>query len=279
MNSSAHAIGIFDSGVGGLTVMQQLMRILPHERLIYFGDTARVPYGNKSRQTIIRYSIENTICLLEKNIKLLVVACNTASALALPKLRQFFHLPIVGVIEAGAEKAVAVTRNQRIAVLGTRGTIQSGAYQAAIHKLAPQATILPIACPLFVPLVEEQWLSHPATQLIVQEYLRPIREHHVDTVLLGCTHYPLLGPLIQKEVGEEVALVDSASTCAHQVEQLLHQQQLFASHLQGEHQYYVSDDPEKFRALAEHLFGHNLRNVELLSPEHNLEEKPNLSST
>jgi glutamate racemase len=268
MSLPSNAIGIFDSGVGGLTVMQQIMHLLPHERLIYFGDTARVPYGNKSSQTIVRYSIENTICLLEKNIKLLVVACNTASAFALSKLRQLFNLPIVGVIEAGAEKAVEVTRNQCIAVLGTKGTIQSGAYQAAIHKLAPQATILPIACPLFVPLVEEQWLQHPATHLIVQEYLHPIRKQEVDTVLLGCTHYPLLGSLIQQEVGEKVSLVDSASTCAHQVAHLLKQRQLLSPILQGQHQYYVSDDPEKFHSLAERLFGHALQRVELLSPEH-----------
>jgi glutamate racemase len=268
MNLLSQAIGIFDSGVGGLTVMQQLMHTLPHERLIYFGDTARVPYGNKSAQTIVRYSIENTICLLEKNIKLLVVACNTASAFALPKLRQLFNLPIIGVIEAGAEKAVAVTCNQRIAVLGTKGTIQSGAYQAALYKLAPQAFVLPIACPLFVPLVEEKWLNHPATQLIIQEYLRPIREQNIDTVLLGCTHYPLLISLIQQELGKEVTIVDSASTCARQTALLLQQQQLLSPIKQGQHQYYVSDDPEKFRSLAEHLFGHLPVTVELLSPEH-----------
>lgn len=261
-----YGIGIFDSGVGGLTVMQQLMHTLPHERLIYFGDTARVPYGSKSSQTIIRYSIENTICLIEKNIKLLVVACNTATSVALPKLRQLFNLPIVGVIEAGAEAAVAVTRNQRIAVLGTKGTIQSGAYQTAIHKLAPEAMILPIACPLFVPLVEEQWLHHPATKLIIQEYLRPIHEQQIDTVLLGCTHYPILGSLIQEEAGKEVALVDSASTCAYQVASLLRKNQLLAPILQGQHQYYVSDDPEKFCSLAERLFGESPQTVQLLIP-------------
>ncbi len=268
MSLSSNAIGIFDSGVGGLTVMQQIMHLLPHERLIYFGDTARVPYGNKSSQTIVRYSIENTICLLEKNIKLLVVACNTASAFALPKLRRLFNLPIVGVIEAGAEKAVQVSHNQFIAVLGTKGTIQSGVYQAAIRKLAPQATLIPIACPLFVPLVEEHWLQHPATCLIIQEYLHPLRNQEVDTVLLGCTHYPLLSSLIQQEVGGKVSLVDSASTCAHQVAYLLKQHQLLSPILQGQHQYYVSDDPEKFLSLAERLFGHSIQRVDRLSPEH-----------
>lgn len=261
------AIGLFDSGVGGLTVMQQLMHVLPHERLIYFGDTARVPYGNKSSETIVRYSIENTICLLDKNIKLLVVACNTASAHALSKLRQLFNIPIVGVIEPGAEKAVAVSRNQRIAVLGTKGTIQSGAYQEAILKRAPGAIIFPIACPLFVPLVEEQWLHHPASSLIVQEYLHPLRHQQIDTLLMGCTHYPLLKTLIQQEIGDSVTLVDSASTCAEQVIELLRQSCSLATSFQGKPHYYTSDDPDKFRMLGERLFGHTLDEVELLSPD------------
>jgi glutamate racemase len=152
--------------------------------------------------------------------------------------------------------------------LGTKGTIQSGAYQAALYKLAPQAFVLPIACPLFVPLVEEKWLNHPATQLIIQEYLRPIQEQNIDTVLLGCTHYPLLISLIQRELGKEVTIVDSASTCARQTAQLLQQRQLLSPIHQGKHQYYVSDDPEKFRSLAEHLFGYPPVTVELLFPEH-----------
>ncbi len=267
MSPSSHAIGLFDSGVGGLTVMQQIMHTLPHEQLIYFGDTARVPYGNKSQETVIRFSIENTLCLLEKNIKLLVIACNTASAFSLSKLQQLFHLPIVGMIEPGAERAVAVSRNQRIAVLGTRGTIQSGAYQKAILKLAPNATVIPIACPLLVPLVEEQWFHHSSTQLIIREYLRPLHDQNIDTVLLGCTHYPLLISLIQQELGPHITLVDSASSCANQVAALLQQHQLSAFSLQGKHQYYASEDPEKFRLLAEHLFGCPMDHVELLCPE------------
>lgn len=261
----SQAIGVFDSGVGGLTVMRELMRVLPHERFIYFGDTARVPYGNKSPHTVVRYSIENTLCLLEKNIKLLVIACNTVSALALPKLRQLFNLPIIGVIEPGAEQAVAVTCNQRIGVLGTRATIQSGAYQHAINKLAPRATIVPIACPLFVPLIEERWFNHSATQMIVREYLNPLHEQQIDTLLLGCTHYPLIGAMIQKEIGLEVKVVDSACTCAAQVATLLEQLKLLSPVLQGKHQYYVSDDPQKFRSLSESLFGSTFEQVELLS--------------
>lgn len=264
MSHSSDPIGLFDSGVGGLTVMQQVMRLLPHERLIYFGDIARVPYGNKGQETIIRYSIENTISLLDKQIKLLVVACNTATALALSKLRQFFQLPIIGVIEPGAKKAVEVSRNQRIAVLGTQATIRSGAYQEAIHKLAPNATVFPIPCPLLVHLVEENWIEHPATRLIIQEYLHPLKGKEIDTLLLGCTHYPLLKKVIQEEVGEKITLVDSASTCAEEVASILKKNSLLSSQLQGEHHYYSSDDPEKFRQQGEKLFHFPLPKVDLM---------------
>lgn len=267
MPISSDAIGVFDSGVGGLTVMQQLIHRLPHERVIYFGDTARVPYGNKGQQTVIRYSIENTISLLEKNIKLLVIACNTATALALSKLRELFKLPIIGVIQPGAEKAAATSRNQRIAVLGTKGTIQSGAYQTAIKQFLPQATVFPIACPLFVHLVEEQWFDHAATELIVKEYLRPLIGQNVDTILLGCTHYPLLSAIIQKEMGQEVQIVDSASSCAEQVASILRQHNLLATSRHSDHCYYSSDDPEKFRSLGEKLFKSPLPHVELMQPD------------
>lgn len=264
---TSNPIGIFDSGVGGLTVMQELIRQLPRERFIYFGDTARVPYGNKSRETVIRYAIESIIALLEKQIKLLVIACNTVSALALPKLRSIFKIPIIGVIEPGAQKAIAVTKNQRIAVIGTRGTIQSGAYQLAIRKQAPHAHVIPVACPLFVPLVEEKWFDHPATLLIAQEYIYPLSSQEIDTLLLGCTHYPLLRAAIQKVIGEQVTLVDSASTCADQAALLLEKEGLLSPLLHGRHEYYTSDDPEKFATLGERLFGTPLEKVELLSAE------------
>jgi glutamate racemase len=263
---SSQPIGIFDSGVGGLTVMHQIRQALPHEQLIYFGDLARVPYGNKSGETITQYSIENALYLLQKNIKLLVVACNTASAFALGRLNELFHIPIVGVIEAGAKRSVELSQSQHIAVLGTRGTIQSGAYQAAIHKLAPLAQVFPIACPLLVPLVEEQWLNHPATRMIIKEYLRPLQGQKIDTLMLGCTHYPLLRDLIQEEVGPEVTLVDSASTCAQQIQAILHSQGLAAGQLQGPHRYFVSDEPQRFRSLAEHAFGCSIDEVESIFP-------------
>jgi len=266
MTTTSNPIGLFDSGVGGITVMQEIIRLLPCETLIYFGDTARIPYGNKGNRTIERYSIENTIALLEFNIKLLIVACNTASALALPKLRNLFKIPILGVIEPGAEKAATTTRTNRIAVLGTKGTIQSGAYQSALQRLIPQAAIIPIACPLLVHLVEERWLDHEATRTIVREYLKPIQKEEVDTLLLGCTHYPFLKELFQDEIGREVAIIDSASACANAAALLLKQQALLSPASKGSHHYYSSDDPQKFGLLIEELFHCLLPSVNLLVP-------------
>lgn len=251
-------IGVFDSGVGGLTVMQQLRIALPSESMIYFGDTARLPYGSKSRETVIRYSIENAVFLMEKKIKLLVVACNTACSVALEKLQEIFNIPIVGVIVPGAEKAVSVTSHGRIAVLGTKGTIQSGAYQQEILRLMPEAHVIPIACPLFVPLTEERFLSHPASQLIVKEYLKPLKEQHVDTLLLGCTHYPLMRDLIEQEISSDVKIVDSASTCAEKVDAILTQHKMKNCNSKPNYQYFASDDPDKFRDLAEKLFGESI---------------------
>jgi glutamate racemase len=254
---TASALGIFDSGVGGLTVMQAIKRLLPHENLIYFGDTARVPYGNKSPETIIRYSLENAAFLSKQHIKLMVVACNTSNAFAMPMLKELYSIPIIGVIEPGAEKAVAVTRNQRIGVLGTKATIQSGAYQQAIKELLPEAEVMALACPLFVPLVEERYLDHPATKLIIQDYLAPLKNQGIDTLLLGCTHYPFLKHLIQEEMGPDVTLVDSAITCAEKIASTLKNQDL-SFQADVKHRYFVSDDPEKFRKQAEALFGYPL---------------------
>lgn len=265
ISTQHRAIGLFDSGIGGLTVMQQIMQKLPQESLIYFGDTARLPYGGKSQETVLRYSIENAIFLMDKGIKLLVVACNTASAFALERLRQIFNIPVIGVIEPGAEKAAAVTRHQRIAILGTKGTIQSGAYQTAIRQRLPDAALFPIACPLFVPLVEENFLHHPAAQLVVKEYLRCLQDQQIDTILLGCTHYPLLKTLIEEELGPDIAIVDSASTCAEKVAAILDDYQIASSSSDVSYQYYVSDDPNKFSEQGHRLFGHQLPSVELVS--------------
>lgn len=262
----AKSIGIFDSGIGGLTVMQQIKKKLPGESLVYFGDTARVPYGGKSPETIIRYSIENAIFLMEQNIKILINACNTSTAYSLEKLQLIFNIPIVGVIEPGAEAAVQRTKNGRIAVLGTKATIASGVYQKAIQQILPSAFVASIACPLFVPLVEEQFASHHAAKLIVKEYLEPLRELDVDTVLLGCTHYPLLRELIQEQVGAYINIVDSASTCAEKVAELLNAHDLNAPLMESPLQkYFVSDDPNRFKQLAEKLLNESLIHVEGIS--------------
>ncbi|HRD55105.1 MAG TPA: glutamate racemase [Parachlamydiaceae bacterium] len=258
------AVGIFDSGIGGLTVMKQIASLLPEENIVYFGDTARVPYGGKSPETIVRYSIENTIFLLEQNIKVLVVACNTASAYAMQKLQKLFNIPVIGVIEPGAEKAVQMTKNKRIAVLGTKGTIQSGVYSQEIKKKAPDSFILPISCPLFVPLVEESFIFHPAAKLIIKEYLAPIKQENIDTILLGCTHYPLLKEMIQQEVGEDVAVVDSASICAETLKNLLLEEKLINyTSLPSSYRYFVSDDPEKFASLGSYFLDSSLKDVSL----------------
>jgi len=259
---SVQSIGMFDSGIGGLTVMQKVMQALPNESIVYFGDTARVPYGGKSSETIVRYSIENSIFLLEKNIKILVIACNTAASAAIVKLCTIFNIPVVGVIEPGAEKAVSVTRNARIAVLGTRSTIHSGAYQREIEKRLPGVKVFSIACPLFVPLVEEGMIHQPFARAIVKEHLAPLKHQGVDTIMLGCTHYPILKSLIQEEMGPEIALVDSGTTCAEKVAAILRDQALESpkDHV-AEHRYFVSDDPAKFRESAERIFGQPISHV------------------
>lgn len=261
MNGSS--IGIFDSGIGGLTVMQQLIKALPREDMVYFGDTARLPYGGKSPDTIIRYSCENTTFLLEKNIKMLVVACSTASAHALEVLRDNFSLPIIGAVDPGAKKGVEASKNGRIGVLGTKGTIGSQAYQKAILELDPHAKVFPVACPLFVPLVEEQYVDHPATRLIVKEYLKTL-EKDIDTLILGCTHYPLLKKLIADEMGGGVTIIDSAVSCAEQVAALLEQKDLCKTSGDGKHHYYVSDDPKKFQQSGRHFLGMPIDHVELV---------------
>jgi glutamate racemase len=256
-------IGIFDSGVGGLVVMQQLIKNLPQESCIYFADTGRLPYGDKSRDTIIRYSIENSIFLLEKKIKLLVVACNTATAHAAETLTQIFKIPVIGAIEPGAKRALEKSASGRIAVLGTKGTIRSECYQRAILKQDPSAYVLPIACPLFVPLVEEHYFTHPATRLIAQEYLSALKKERIDTLLLGCTHYPLLIDLIKELVGGQVQIVDSATSCADAVAEILDKQQLKAhGNAPPMHRYYVSDDPTSFQQRGELFLGLRIPQVE-----------------
>lgn len=257
-------IGMFDSGIGGLTVLKAVRETIPNEQIVYFGDTARLPYGDKSSQTVLRYSIENSIFLMDHWIKLLVIACNTASSVAVDKLRQLFSIPVIGVIEPGAERAVKASASEKIAVLGTRGTIQSQAYQNEILRLNPKAQVTAIACPLFVPMIEEGFHDHQASKLLVEEYLEPLKNSGIDTVLLGCTHYLALENSIRSYLGRDVQLVDSASACAEHVLKRLQSDNLLGD---LEHSptplYFASDNPEKFRALGRKFLAEEIPEVKL----------------
>ena len=266
---------MFDSGVGGLTVLREVQKHIPDAHFIYFGDTARCPYGPKSDKTIIRYSVENGIFLIDQGVELLIVACHTASALALEKLRSIFQIPVLGVIEPAVESACKATRSARIGVIGTKATIQSGVYQKEILKILPESFVATQACPLFVPLVEEQFINKSIQKEIVKEYLVPLKEQQIDTLLLGCTHYPLLQEIIQEEMGKEVTLINPAEALAKKIASLKKQDTLLAcdapkqqkSHLGPPIQasLFVSDDPERFQKIGEHFFGHPLPCAQLVT--------------
>lgn len=270
MNRADLAIGVFDSGIGGLTVVRELMRQMPGERIAYFGDTARAPYGNKSPKALVRFALENARFLSAKKIKFLVVACNSSSAYSLPALRQHLKVPVLGVILAGARAAVSRRHGQKLGVIGTHATIKSGAYQKAIKELAPGATVLVQACPLFVPLAEEGWNQHKVAVSVASEYLLPLKKKGIDTLVLGCTHYPLLKGVIRKVMGKGVALVDSASETAHEVKEMLS-----ATHLQSRrkalpfsaHEFYVSDLPGQFSVLGKRFLGRKLTRVTQIAPK------------
>ncbi|HJX17979.1 MAG TPA: glutamate racemase [Acidiferrobacterales bacterium] len=258
-------IGVFDSGIGGLTVARALMQRLPYEQILYFGDTARVPYGVKSADTISLYATQITDFLLEQRVKLLVVACNTMAAVAAAAIRARSSVPVLDVIETGAQVAVQCTRNRRIGVIGTLTTIGSGAYDTAIHAHKPDIAIHSQACPLFVPLVEEGWLDHPVTLLTAREYLGPILAQDIDTLVLGCTHYPLLQPLLHGVVGSTVQLVDSAAATAAQAEVLLARLALLnPGNTTPVHRYYVTDVPQRFRVVGERFLGQPLADVQVM---------------
>lgn len=255
------AIGIFDSGVGGLTVCKEIIRQLPGENLIYLGDTARVPYGTKSPQTVEQYALEAAEFLVDQGVKLLVVACNTASAVALPALRERFQLPVIGVIEPGARRAVG-SRNQRIGVIGTEGTVNSGRYEEAIRHLLPAAEVFSVACPLFVPIAEEGWAEHQVAELTCREYLQPLIAAKIDTLVLGCTHYPLLRNTLQRVLGPEVLLVDSAEETANTVAALFCDQGLCRPEHGGRRDFYVTDVPTRFERVGRAFLGHELKKVQ-----------------
>ena len=262
--TAAAPIGVFDSGIGGLTVAHALIRQLPNESIIYFGDTARVPYGPKSPETVRRYSREITNYLAEEGIKALVIACNTATAHALPVLRVDLSMPVVGVIQPGARAAVRATRRGHIGVIGTAGTIKSGAYERAIRELDPSLRITVRACPLFVPLVEEGWTENEATRMIAREYLEPLLREEVDTLVLGCTHYPLLKPLLADVLGPQVTLIDSAEETAIETASVLREQGLeTAVQSSPRYRFIASDDPLMFLQLGQRFLGGAIESVEI----------------
>jgi glutamate racemase len=248
-------IGVFDSGIGGLTAVRELFRTLPSEGIIYFGDTARLPYGAKSRETVTRFSLEISAFLVRQNIKALLVACNTASSFALTTLIERLDVPVVGVIEPAAATAVAKSPHGRIGVIGTLGTVASGAYPTAVERLAPGAAVISRACPLFVPLVEEGWVDHPVTRQVAEEYLLELRNGRLESLILGCTHYPLLAPLLGDLMGAEVALIDSGAEAASAMAELLRERGQLASTGAPAHRFFLSDEPRTFARVAEAFLG------------------------
>ena len=254
------AIGVFDSGVGGLTVLKALSERLPNESMVYLGDTARVPYGTKSGEVVTKYSLANADALMEFDLKLLVVACNTASAVALPALEAALPIPVIGVIGPGAQAAVRATRSGKIAVIGTPGTIASRAYQTALEAAAPGLEVHAKACPLFVPLAEEGWTQGDVPRLVARDYLGgSLLEGGVDTLVLGCTHYPLLAPVIREVVGPQVTLVDSAHATAERVDARLEQKSRLrdATTAPDRHDL-VTDTPARFLEVGARFLGHPL---------------------
>ena len=269
MADQSSPIAVFDSGLGGLTVMSAIARALPDEDIIYFGDTARVPYGIKSAPTIVRFSEQNIRFLCRQDPKLVVVACNTASAAALPHLRRVFPLPIIGVVEPGARAAVAATRNRRVAVIGTEATIKSRAYLRSIKRLDPSVAVMDRACPLFVPLVEEgRKPDDPVVELVAKDYLRPIREFGADTLVLGCTHYPLLKDAFRVVLGDGVRIVDSAEETAKVTAERLAELGLRRRGAATPvYRFFVTDNPLRFASVGSRIMGGIVENVELVEPE------------
>ena len=256
-------IGVFDSGVGGLTVVHALRARLPNESLIYVGDTARVPYGPKSPETVRQYAVQITEWLASQGVKAIVIACNTATAHALDHLRSVLPVPVIGVVDPGARAAVRATRGGAVGVIGTAGTIASGAYQRAIHALAPSLRVVTQACPLLVPLVEEGWIDHAATRLIVQEYMTPLAGASIDTLVLGCTHYPLLSRIIGETIGPGVRLIDSAEETARETQRVLDAADLRSVEAGvATARFVVSDSPDRFLVLGRRFLDDTMSGVE-----------------
>ena len=261
-------VGVFDSGVGGLTVVSELFRVLPREDIVYFGDTAHLPYGSKSKEAVVRFSLDIANFLKKEKVKIIVVACSTASSLALSSLRENMELPVIGVIEPGAQAAIDTTRNFRIGVIGTEGTINSRAFEDALKRIDKKVKVFSQACPLFVPLVEEGWLDEPETLQIAKKYLSPLRDKGIDTLILGCTHYPLLKGLLSRIMEKKVSLIDTAEATAKVVERTLSEENLLTNaNRKAVYKFFVSDDPEKFLQLGRRFLGKNIDKAERVDLE------------
>lgn len=260
--ASHRAIGVFDSGVGGLTVLKALRRRLPKESTIYLGDTARVPYGTKSAEAVRRYSLSNANWLFQNDIKLLVVACNTASAVALPQLQERLPIPVIGVIEPGAKAAAKASKSGQIGVIGTPSTIESGAYQRAIGQLRPGSTVIARSCPLFVPLAEEGWTTGEVPLAVARHYLSSLAQSSLDTLVLGCTHYPLLRAVIAEALQNRLLLVDSAEATAEEVAALLRSRELLGGEAPVKHRYWVTDTPRLFTRVGSNFLGETIVSAE-----------------
>lgn len=263
-------VGVFDSGVGGLTVAREIMRHLPNENIVYFGDTARVPYGSKSKDNIIRYSRQIIHFLRTKGVKAIVIACNTASALALDVVREESDIPIIGVVEPGARAALETTKTRKIGVIGTEGTIRSAMYEKIIQGIDPEASVIGKACPLFVPLVEEGFAKHRVTQEIIDYYLASFMETDIDSLILGCTHYPLLRSRIREYVGEKITLVNPAYETAMDLKQLLKARDMENTDNSQEHaaySFYVSDAADKFKQFANSILPYDIETTKQINIE------------
>ncbi len=255
------AIGVFDSGIGGLTVLHKIMEALPRENTVYLGDTARAPYGTKSVETVLRYSFENSEFLLEKRVKLLVVACNTSTAVALAHLQEHFSVPVIGVIEPGVRRAIKISENKKIGVIGTDATIQSGAYTRALKSARSGVEVYSRACPLFVPLVEEGWTDNAVVGLTVKSYLHSLKQSGIDTLILGCTHYPLLKTSISNFMGKSVRLVDSAEEVAIEVTAMLERESLTRQRGKAAHGFFVTDAPDRFIKVGQRFLGEKVESA------------------
>jgi glutamate racemase len=261
------SIGIFDSGLGGLTVAKCIMEELPNESIIYFGDTAHLPYGNKSKESIIKFSLSNVSFILKHDVKIIVVACNTSSAIALNALKKSIDLPIIGVIKPAVNKACEITRNKRIGVIGTIATIKSRVYSNAIKKKNKNIKVFEKETPLFVHLVEEGWIDHKITYEVAKEYLYPLKKEKIDTLILGCTHYPLLKKVIQKVVGEEVNLIDSAEEVANEIKKIIIKNNIMNNSNKPSFKFFVSDMPARFKELAQIFLNKKIDKVSLVNLE------------